>query len=370
VQDSVLVCFVSPGISRSAEDASQIIKRINLYAKKFIESGQTQNCEAILLCSGLVLPGNENLPAINILKTYIFGRRKISLLRFLVKSYKVLSAKSYKKITLVSGDNYGALLICLLLKKLIHGNVFVQISIHGNPLTHNPYSTKTLARKLFFKLFVNRASSVRLVSGHLEEELGCYFGRSSEILVCPIPIELPPFSEKTFRKETVGVVGRLQYERGTDQLLGILGTFAEMHSNINFLVIGDGPERVNFESLSTKHPNLNVQILGSLSHSDVLSSYPKFNLLLSCALSEGYGLALREAILSGVPVVAKENLGTRALKETFPEMVFLFNSSAEAAEIITSKVNLSADPKLIKNYREIQIKLDANSLSALVNSWA
>ena len=127
---------------------------------------------------------------------------------------------------------------------------------------------------------------------------------------------------------------------------------------------------MQFESLSVKYPNLNLQILGSLSHSDVLSRYPKFSLLLSCALSEGYGLALREAILSGVPVVAKENLGTRALREIFPEMVFLFNSTSEAVELILSKMDFPVDPRLIKSYRDKQIQLDKNSLTALVTSWS
>jgi hypothetical protein len=102
----------------------------------------------------------------------------------------------------------------------------------------------------------------------------------------------------------------------------------------------------------------------------VLSSYSKFSLLLSCALSEGYGLALREAILSGVPVVAKENLGTQALREIFPGMVFLFDSTDEAVELILSKMGFPADPKLTKCYRDKQIELDKNSLTALVTSWA
>jgi glycosyltransferase involved in cell wall biosynthesis len=223
---------------------------------------------------------------------------------------------------------------------------------------------------MFFRLLVPRATSVRLVSGHLESELGRYFGKKSEIFICPIPVRIPELLARIDRADSVGVVGRLHHERGTKQLLEILDSFACSPSKLKFQVIGDGPERIQFESLLLKHPNFDLKLLGSLSHSQVLSSYLNINLLLSCAPTEGYGLALREAILSGVPVVAKENLGTRKLRDLYPKMVFLFNSTNEAFELVSSKVNYLVDTETIENYRNIQADLDRNSLRALVSSWS
>jgi glycosyltransferase involved in cell wall biosynthesis len=275
-----------------------------------------------------------------------------------------------ERITLVAGDNYGALLLCLALRKILRGHIRVQISIHGNPFSSHHHSMKALLRKLSFRILVPYASSIRLVSIHLREELGTYFNKEAEVVICPIPMTLPPLAHSRSRNGTVGVIGRLHDERGTGLLCEIITTFAESQNNLKFIVVGDGPQRSQLESIVLKFRDLNLKLLGSVSHAQVLGSYSNFDLLLSCAPSEGYGLALREAILSGIPVIAKENLGTLELIGSFPDMVFLYRSRTEAFELISSTLGFQPDLEIVENYRKKQIEFDESSILALVKSWS
>jgi glycosyltransferase involved in cell wall biosynthesis len=365
-----LVCFVSPNLAKSAENPQEIISRIKLYAKNFEELNGVANSTTLMVTSGL---NTENFPDNSVggrLVITNFGEKGIKLWSFAIKTYKVLKIQLGQKITLVAGDNYGALLICLLLKKFLRADVSIQISIHGNPLLHGSSTLRSLARKFSFHFFVPRASIIRLVSKHLEQPLGRYFGSSARVIVCPIPITVGPFPKFQPKKGLIGIVGRLHYERGVDELCEILTCFAKNPDSFSFTVIGGGPQKEMLERLKNSNEDLRLELLGALSHDQVLDHYPDFNLLLSCAPDEGYGLALREAILSGVPVVARRNLGTLELQKVFPNMIFLFDSTQEAVNLIRAKCGILIDPELIELYRRKQEDFDTSNIATLVKSWS
>lgn len=365
-----VVCFVSPNLAKSAENPEEIISRLKMYANNFEELNGVANSTTLIVTSGLSM---ENFSANSVdgrLQIKNFGEERIRLWSFAMKTYKVLKIQSCQKITLVAGDNYGALLICLVLKKFLIADVSIQISIHGNPLLNRDSIPRSLGRKFSFHFFVPRASIIRLVSKHLEEPLGRYFGRSARVIVCPIPITVGPFPEFQPKKGLVGIVGRLHYERGVDELCEILTCFANNPDSFSFIVIGDGPQKEMVEKLKNSEEDLRLELLGALPHDQVLAHYANFNLLLSCAPDEGYGLALREAILSGVPVVARMNLGTLELLKQFPDMVFLFDSTQEAANLIRAKCGILIDPELIELYRRKQEAFDKSNIATLVKSWS
>jgi glycosyltransferase involved in cell wall biosynthesis len=208
------------------------------------------------------------------------------------------------------------------------------------------------------------------VSKHLEEPLGGYFSKSARILVCPIPITVGPVREFRSKRGVIGFVGRLHYERGVDELCEILANLANSPNPFSFTVIGDGPQKDKIEKLMLSREHLSLELLGALPHTQVLTQYAYFDLLLSCAPDEGYGLALREAILSGVPVVARKNLGTLELLKQFPDMVFLFDSTQEAVDLVRIKCEMLIEPELIQLYRRKQEDFDTANVAALVKSWS
>jgi nitrogenase subunit NifH len=50
-------------------------------------------------------------------------------------------------------------------------------------------------------------------------------------------------------------------------------------------------------------------------------------------------------------------------------MVYLFESVEEAAQRVSSLVDLSPDVEVVKKYRAIQKDLDENAMNLLVDSW-
>jgi glycosyltransferase involved in cell wall biosynthesis len=370
MSNEVVVCFVSPNLVKSSENPKEIINRLRKYAKSFEELNGVTNSKALLVTMGISQANSLVIAELNPLMVVSFGEKSIDLLSFAIKTYKVLKRYSGQKITLVAGDNYGALVICLLLKKFLSANVSIQISIHGNPLLYRDSITLSMIRKFCFRFFVPHASTIRLVSKHLEKPLGGYFGKSARILVCPIPITVGPVPEFRSKRGVIGFVGRLHYERGVDEFCEILAHLANSPNPFSFTVIGDGPQKDKIEKFMISREYLSLELLGALPHTQVLTQYTYFDLLLSCAPDEGYGLALREAILSGVPVVARKNLGTLELLKQFPGMVFLFDSTQEAVDLVRIKHEMLIEPELIQLYRRKQEDFDRANVAALVKSWS
>jgi len=363
------ICFVMPNISKSAENPWQIVHRCELLASRF-QSLVDPGCTTALLFSHGFSDANHASPVVqSALKIHLFGSVRVVLPIFVVKAYRLLKGRRNQRITLISGDNYSALLICIILKFLLGPNVKIQISIHGNPLSNSGSKIKVLVRKAAFRVLVPRASSVRLVSGHLRTELERYFSKEAEIFISPIPVRMSENFVKKSCNFKIGFIGRLHYERGVELFCKILNLFAQRNQFYDVTVIGEGPEIGLLEEFHSLYPSYPLEILGSLSQSEVLSSLQSINILISCASNEGYGLAMREAVTGGTFVVALSNAGTKELKDTFPNMVYLFETVEEAFQIISTLYGTSPDLETVDCYRAKQLTHDELGVNSLITSW-
>lgn len=363
------VCFIMPSISKSAEDPWQIVTRCDRLTAKFLTNEKAGSATAILLSSGFSEASQSNRILSSGLKVHLFGSKKVNPIIFVVKAYRALKPHRNNQITLIAGDNYLALMMCVVLKLSIGSQVKIQISIHGNPLSHGGSAIRLLVRRLAYIFLVPKASSIRLVSGHLGKELERYIPEKANVFISPIPITMTENFDSGNEKLKIGFIGRLHYERGVELFCEILDYLAKQNNHFEFSIIGEGPELDLLHNFCAAHPDFAMEILGSLPHSEVLSIFRFMKILISCAPNEGYGLALREAITSGTFVVALSNEGTRELQKLFPEMVFLFESVEEAAQVVRSLVGLSPEVEVVKKYRQIQTDLDENAMDLLVNSW-
>lgn len=363
------VCFVMPTILNSAELPEQILDRCKVLSRKFLEIQGSEDSNVIVICAGLssaqVKPYQQDAP----FTIYSIKGQTTIPFRYLMKSFLILRKYRGKEITLIAGDNYLALFISLLLKSLLGSRARVQVSIHGNPLLQRTNLLKGFARKMAFKFLLPKASSARFVSEHLRRELSKYISPDAYSFVSPIQVQFQSNSSQENVDKTLGLVGRLHDERGIDFFCEILGKVSAKKLPYKFIVIGDGPERKKVEDFCSRNPHLAVVFQGNISKSKVLENYQFMNLLLSCAPSEGYGLALREAILSGTPVVARTNEGTRELKSIFYEMVYLFDSVDEALSQVQTCLRTEVSMEVVEKYRVIQSRIEESSVQALVNSW-
>nr|WP_243391665.1 glycosyltransferase family 4 protein [Pseudohalioglobus lutimaris] len=109
-------------------------------------------------------------------------------------------------------------------------------------------------------------------------------------------------------KYRVGIIGRLEHQKGVDLFLKTAASISEKVDDVVFIVIGDGDLRDELESLAVR---LGIQdrtfFLGF--RSDALSLLKLFSVFLFTSNFEPFGLVITEAMAARVPVVAVHTAG-------------------------------------------------------------
>ncbi len=138
--------------------------------------------------------------------------------------------------------------------------------------------------------------------------------------IVPTGIEVEKYSQKysdeviNKLKEKIGIkkddynlifVGRLGLEKSVDFLINNHQEIVKKHPNCNLIIIGDGPERQNLESLVKKN-NLekNVFFTGKVPLKDIGMYYHLGQIFVTASKTETQGLTVLEAIAASLPVVA------------------------------------------------------------------
>jgi glycosyltransferase involved in cell wall biosynthesis len=103
-------------------------------------------------------------------------------------------------------------------------------------------------------------------------------------------------------------------------------------SNINCLIIGDGPERKNLEKLTAELDlKRNINFAGFLKdHNDLISQIKSAKVFVLPSIREGFGVVVIEANACGVPVITT-NHPRNAAKDFIVqnENGFLFKGTSE-----------------------------------------
>lgn len=93
-----------------------------------------------------------------------------------------------------------------------------------------------------------------------------------------------------------------------NNIAGVIRAFAEIREavpNARLLVAGDGPLRMELESLARElGVREAVQFMGTVPHDDLPAVYAAADVFVRPSLSEGLGSVFLEAMAAGVPVVA------------------------------------------------------------------
>ena len=118
----------------------------------------------------------------------------------------------------------------------------------------------------------------------------------------------------------VGIVGELSEVKGQLEFVRAAALVAaELDGGVEFLIIGednahDGEYRARVEQLVNELGLTNrVRLLGRVE--DALSVVVKLDVLVSASRSEAFGMAMAEALVCGVPVVATATEGAQTLIE-------------------------------------------------------
>ena len=160
------------------------------------------------------------------------------------------------------------------------------------------------------KALFRRSSLVTTVSRSIADELRSYELQPGSIAVtgngvdhelfCPIPHQ--PRSGRY-----VLTVGRLAYRKGLFDVIRCAAQVAELHPEVGFILVGEGPMESNIRSLVTKLGlQSKVKFLGHLGYQSpqLIKLYQGCSVYLQASHYEGLPGSLLEAMACGRPIVA------------------------------------------------------------------
>ncbi|MHB0978207.1 MAG: glycosyltransferase [Minisyncoccota bacterium] len=188
----------------------------------------------------------------------------------------------------------------------------LEVQLHTDPFS--PYFSGFLntVRKWMARRILTRADGIRVVSESLKSFL------LSTYSLLPTTINVLPIFIDRERIENARVsfdlharfgwhfillsVARLTPEKNIPMILNVLKKIIEFFPTTGLVIVGAGPEEERLkQEARSKKLEANVAFVGW--QEDLASYYKSANMFVQTSFFEGYGLALVEAGLSGLPIV-------------------------------------------------------------------
>jgi glycosyltransferase involved in cell wall biosynthesis len=177
--------------------------------------------------------------------------------------------------------------------------------------------------------------------------------------VIPIGVDLEIFkpsldrdSRKLFSLLTIGY---LIERKGIDLILKALFSLKEDKIDVQFNIVGEGPERLNLEKM-VRELGLESQVVfhGYIPHQKIGSFYRKSDIFCSMSLSESWGQVYLEAMASGLPLVVSKTNGSEGIVEDGVTGFLIAQGDVRGFATCVRKIIENEDlrSEMIKNARE------------------
>ncbi|MEW6610004.1 MAG: glycosyltransferase family 4 protein [Patescibacteria group bacterium] len=196
------------------------------------------------------------------------------------------------------------------------------VNIHG-VWWDSWFSKKGWRHRWYLPIMVfvfKNADAVRVVSHHLRRELIKRGLHARRIHVIPTPVNLirfmrsrPEALEEVQRKipsPFVLAVGRLEYEKGFDQLLFAWELLQQQKINAHLAIVGEGSKRSALEAwVHDHHLEASVTFMGRIASESLPPFYHAARCVALASRSESFGKVLVEAGAAGKASVATNTHG-------------------------------------------------------------
>ena len=368
------VLFLIPRIDAIATNRFDFFTRINEYGRELSKQTNRKISKIYIVCNTQIpLELMNYTGAFEFLNIVVVGKNSFRILKYIRATKKLIRDNKMVHVQLIAGDLYVGNLVSIILAKIVSPRPRKQVSIHGSIFLGKNHLRSLLFEKFkhqFLKLTLKRFDTIRVVSESLKLELIHELDLPEEkFIIAPIPILMPEHDRRKKSDLSLVVVGRLHIERNLHEILLILDGVLSLGRLKQVTFVGSGP----LLSLVENWRKLNadrckIAVLGNLSHSKTLSEISSHQILLSSAISEGYGLTIRESILEGTHVLARRNSGTIELSKIFGEAVHLYTTPQEAILFIQKNIDCLVNFE-VKPLKLVQKSLDQKYLSSLIKSW-
>ncbi len=366
--------MVLAGIEKRSKSTVELLERLNVYGQAYQRARGTKDAKLVVFASYVRQSTASALQRdFEYLEIYPIKSRLWGLPRQLHSLLGVTNMEKRQPRLLIAGDPIIGFLIAYLAKLLSFNRHFLQVQFHGD-IYEKPkkFGVKIYARWVLVRFQISVATSIRVVSRHQVTEISkLNSSKERNVVLAPIPISREFYSARLDReRNSVGFIGRFHVERGINLLQEIVSEASLSNPELRFQIIGDGPERINFENKLKQSIELKrVFMLGWQNHKNLIGELELMKILLSTASSEGYGLAIREAVLAGVQVIAKDSGGAREAQTDFPDSVFVYKDLEDALRLISERMAIDLPHSVVIETRKLQLESDLRGIESLVNSW-
>ncbi len=146
------------------------------------------------------------------------------------------------------------------------------------------------------------------------------------------------YSKQTSEIITIGALARMRHEKGIDILIESFKILKTKYSNIDLLLIGDGPNMNDYKKLVNKsNLNQSIHFLGELSWEDAIYNINNCDIVVTPSRFEGFGLSTAESMALHKPIVASNVDGLKEVVSEFETGLFFSN---ENINDLVSKIEL------------------------------
>ena len=115
-----------------------------------------------------------------------------------------------------------------------------------------------------------------------------------------VAAEFTPDPSKRSKDITIVVASRLVYRKGIDLLVAVIPPVCEKFPHVHFLIVGDGPKRVELEQMRESHVLQDrVTMMGAVDHAHVRDALVQGHIFLNTSLTEAFCIAIVEAASCG-----------------------------------------------------------------------
>jgi glycosyltransferase involved in cell wall biosynthesis len=235
-------------------------------------------------------------------KVRIVSLRKINKILDLIKLklviWKTLRKEKYSLISVQ--DAYFIGFLDLIMARFF--KIGLEIQVHG-------WEKFKGLRKILAKYVLKRADSIRVVSQRLKKQLIRDFNvDENKITVVPVYVKTENMNhqlritDKNNNKFIFLTVGRLVPVKNIQMQIKAVANLKEDFPNIELWIIGDGPERDNYELRITNYGLQGVvKLLGYQNNLDEF--YKQADCFLLTSDQEGWGMVVVEAASYGLPII-------------------------------------------------------------------
>ncbi len=234
---------------------------------------------------------------------------------YIVDALRLATKFSFRdNINIVSAqDPFICAAVALFLKA--KWNVPVNIQVHNDYFQSKAWRRESIENMIWFylgKLTLRRADSIRVVSQRIKRSIRGFVNPEvpvDQIIVSPSIV----FHQATKKDKDIHVVsiGRLVKQKDFPTLIKAVAHLKSQFPNLNVHIIGEGPDFTELKAMTHKLGlSKNIYFQGKCPQSKVIDLLSRSQIYVSSSKYEGSSIALLEALLMGLPVVATKVSGT------------------------------------------------------------